>query len=316
MQSLILPDSDGTKIAVALSGGADSMALAHMLAHRKPSIHIHALTVDHGLRPDSAAEAASVAKWVSKWPALTHTILNWSGKKPATGIMDAARKARYRLMADYCRKGGITHLALAHHGDDQAETFFMRVAHGSGLDGLAGMKPLQPYNDALTLWRPLLGYGHDDLVAYCRAHKIKWVEDPSNSNEAYTRARLRNVLAQEGFSPKRLGTTLARIDRAQAALKTLAARLGQAALKSRTATQYVYDLSLLRAEPFELVLRVLRDAIETLGRRGAYGPRLDRLEVLAAGLLGSPQKTAVTLGGCVLRVDPARMTLKILCEAT
>jgi len=316
MQSLILPDSDGTKIAVALSGGADSMALAHMLAHHKPSIQIHALTVDHGLRPDSAAEAASVAKWVSKWPNTIHSVLNWTGKKPATGIMDAARKARYRLMVDYCQKNCITHLALAHHGDDQAETFFMRVAHGSGLDGLAGMKPLQPYNDALTLWRPLLGMGHDDLVAYCQTHKIKWIEDPSNRNDAYTRARLRNVLVQEGFSPKRLCMTLARIERAQAALKILATRLGERALKSRTVTQHVYDLSALKAEPFELVLRVMRDAVETLGNGGAYGPRLDRLEVLAAGLLEADKKTATTLGGCVLRVDPTRMTLKILCEAT
>jgi len=316
MQSLILPNGAVTKIAVALSGGADSMALAHMLAFHKPAIHIHALTVDHGLRADSAAEAASVAEWVSKWPNTTHKVLNWSGKKAATGVMDAARKARYRLMADYCRKSGITHLALAHHGDDQAETFFMRVAHGSGLDGLAGMKMLQPYNDTLTLWRPLLAHGHEDLVAYCRAKKIKWVEDPSNKNEAYTRARLRSALAQEGFSPKRLGTTLARIERAQAALKILASRLGETALKSHTATQSVYDLAVLKAEPFELVLRVIRDAIENLGRGGDYGPRLDRLEILVAGLLESDKKTAVTLGGCVLRVDPARMTLKILCEAT
>lgn len=308
-----------SSVAVALSGGADSTALAHMLctyaAARKKPLRIHALTVDHGLRPESADEASGVAKAVASWPCLTHKILRWQGIKPKTRKMEAARAARYRLMDAYCRKHGITHLALGHHADDQAETFLMRVAHGSGLDGLVGMKRLQKHEGGATwLWRPLLEITHADLAAYCRKHRITWVEDPSNTDTRYARARLRMALAEEGFVPAHMATTLARLERAGDALRSLAVNLSQSARLKAAGKAQVFAFSALAAQPFELALRVLREAVAQVGGKGGYGARLGRLEDVAAELMEAHKKTTRTIGGCVLCVDPKRDRLSIVRE--
>ncbi|MBU6234831.1 MAG: tRNA lysidine(34) synthetase TilS [Alphaproteobacteria bacterium] len=312
MQKLIFPELDGQKtVAVAVSGGADSMALAHMLARTH---NVLALTVDHGLRADSADEAKQVASWLEKWPRTQHRILAWRGKKPKTGIMEAAREARYALLAKACKDAGIAYLALAHHADDQAETFFMRLSHGSGLDGLAGMKRVQPYARNLALYRPLLGHSHADLVAYCKANKIKWVEDPSNANTRFTRPRLRKALADEGLDAKRLAKTLARLERAANALGDIAASVQTQATLATKKAETLYDYSVLAAQPFEVFLRVLRKTLEGMGK-GGYGPRLERLEELAAGLYTAKKRTKATLAGCIMDADPKRNTLKISREA-
>ncbi len=320
MQNLTFTELDKyARVAVAVSGGADSMALAHMLgayaAKRKKKLHIHAITVDHGLRPESAREAVQVSKWLSKWPHVTHEILRWEGAKPKTGKMEAARAARYGLMAAYCKKHSINILAVAHHADDQAETFFMRVAHGSGLDGLAGMQRMAPQGDTFSIYRPLLAITHADIVAYCKTHKIKWVEDPTNTNKKYTRTRLRQALASEGFDAKRLATTLARLGRAGDALATIAAKAAHETGVGTTATSETYNLAALKTFPFEIFLRVLRVAIENRGR-GGYGPRLEKLEEIAVDMASAKVKRKATLGGCIIEADPKRNHLKILREAT
>lgn len=306
-------------VAVAVSGGADSMALVHKLdryaAARKASLHILALTVDHGLRPESADEAAKVGRWLKKsCPHVTHKILRWEGAKPKTGKMEAARTARYRLMAKACRDAGIGLLAVAHHADDQAETFFMRLAHGSGLDGLVGMRRIMDYDDALKIYRPFLEVGHADCVAECKRSKIKWVEDPTNVNSEYLRSRLRATLSAEGWSGKRLSATLARLDRAADALAMIAGETLQDATAERTENGYVLDLAKLKAKPFEIALRVLRVCLDDVGS-ARYGPRLERLEDIAANLLTATRKTRATLGGCVLTVTPRTNRVEIAREA-
>ena len=242
-------------------------------------------------------------------------ILRWDGVKPSTGRMESARAARYALMADYCRAHDIQYLAVAHHADDQAETFFMRLTRGSGLDGLAAMRETQAYDDNLTLWRPLLGHmAHDDLVAWCRGNDIPWVEDPTNQNTNYTRNRLRMALKDEGLSEKRLATTMRRIERASDALRVLSARLLDRARTETSDDSWTLDLSILRAEPFELSLRVIRTAIDTLGNDNDYGARFERVEELAQNLLSATTAYTATLGGCTLRATPRRQTLVIARE--
>ncbi|HZD25370.1 MAG TPA: tRNA lysidine(34) synthetase TilS, partial [Alphaproteobacteria bacterium] len=127
-------------LAVAVSGGADSLALALLAdgwARRRGGVAT-ALTVDHGLRPEAAAEARRVGRWLAA-RGIPHRILRWRGDKPATAVQAKARAARYALLADWCRRHGVLHLLTAHHRGDQAETVLMRLAHGSGVDGLAGM---------------------------------------------------------------------------------------------------------------------------------------------------------------------------------
>ncbi|MDP1966000.1 MAG: tRNA lysidine(34) synthetase TilS, partial [Reyranella sp.] len=127
-------------VAVAVSGGRDSLALA-LLAHDWARVRggaIVALIVDHGLRSGSDGEAASTRDLLAGL-GIEAGVLCWSGAKPQSGLQEAARTARYRLLSDECRRRGILHLLLAHHADDQEETVTMRAARGSGLDGLAGM---------------------------------------------------------------------------------------------------------------------------------------------------------------------------------
>jgi len=306
--------ADQSAIAVAVSGGGDSMALAHMLSRQYPDKRFHAITVDHGLRAESAAEAVQVGAWLAGLSNVTHIILRWEGDKPQTRRMEAARDARYRLMVDYCRAHDLKILALAHHGDDQAETFFMRLVRGSGLDGLAGMRTTRTHGGALTLWRPLLKMRHSDLIEYCQTQGVNWVEDPTNNNPAYTRTRFRQLaglLRDEGLSAARMAVTASRLARAQDALHELAGRLAAQARIDADDDRHVYDLNRLKGEPFELGVRVLKNAIDALGTGSA---RFDKIETVAQACLLNDADTRATLGGCIVETDCRRGTLRVRKE--
>lgn len=311
MSELEFPEKPAGKIAVAVSGGADSMALVHALA--RTGKKILALTVDHGLRPESAAEGRQVARWLGKFRNVTHAVIKLDVPKPESGLMEWARDARYKAMAEACRKARIKYLAVAHHADDQAETFFMRLSHGSGLDGLSGMKTFQPYNEKLLIYRPFLACTHADLVNFCKKNKIRWIEDPSNKNDSFTRPRLRKALALEGLDARRLAVTQARLARASDALRSIAAMADDTARLNESPLLCSYDFKKLTSWPDEIFLRVLRGAVEKLGK-GGYGPRLDRLEEMATSLKSATAKTRMTLGGCILEADPGKNRLNIYRE--
>ncbi len=135
--------SDATNILAAVSGGPDSVALLALLADWAKSngrgIRVFAATVDHGLRPESAQEAADCGRLAAQL-GIPHAVLRWEDPKPATGLQESARIARYGLLAAHARSIGATHVATAHHADDQAETVLMRLAAGSGIAGLAAMR--------------------------------------------------------------------------------------------------------------------------------------------------------------------------------
>src|SRR5216683_100653 len=179
------------RVAVAASGGPDSMALV-LLAQRwarQRGGEAWALTVDHGLRPESAEEARTVAGWLAS-RAVPHEILVWAGEKPATGIQEAAREARYRLLAQWCRRHGVLHLLTAHHREDQVENHLIRRGAGSGIDGLAGMSAVRELAGC-RLVRPLLAVPRVRLLALLAQEDQPFLRDPSNLNPAFERARLR-----------------------------------------------------------------------------------------------------------------------------
>jgi tRNA(Ile)-lysidine synthase len=178
-------------LAVAVSGGRDSLALA-LLSHDWAAARdgrVVGLIVDHGLRPESAGEAAATAEVLARH-GIDSAILAWSGAKPRAGLQEAARTARYRLLRDECRRRGILHLLIAHHADDQAETVAMRAARLSGPDGLAGMAALVEQSE-LRLLRPLLAIVRDRLTATLLERAVQWLDDPSNVDPRFERARLR-----------------------------------------------------------------------------------------------------------------------------
>jgi tRNA(Ile)-lysidine synthase len=222
------PFERAAHLAVGISGGPDSLALTLLLAEWTHSRggRLDALTVDHRLRPESATEAAQVGRWLAQLPGVAHRILPWFDPKPETGIQAAAREARYRLLAAYCRDHAILHLCVAHHRDDQHETRRLRAGHGSGTIGLAGMSAVRAL-DGVRLLRPLLGVAKAELVALLEARGQAWISDPSNSNPAFERVRLRAAPgeseAQEAAVLHRLGLERQRLE-AEAA-GTLAERL-------------------------------------------------------------------------------------------
>lgn len=294
------------KIAVALSGGGDSMALAHMMCvwATDNNVHVHLLSVNHNLRKEAAQECADIANWVSNFPNATHHILTWEhDAKPDTAVMEKARMARYALMRDYCVKNNIQTLCVGHHGDDQMETFFFRLAKGSGLSGLTGMKEWSAFED-IQIYRPLLGRSHADLIQYCKNNNLQWIEDPSNENDDYARPRLRKALANEGFETSRFVKTLGRLSRAQDAIDWLVAK---AIKKCVMDNKIAFDL--LKTYPLDIQIRVLQNIIHAIGHTtGYYPPKLERVEDIIATIL--PSQSA-TLHGCLITCSKDGNTLEI-----
>ncbi len=179
------------KIAVGVSGGADSLCLA-LLLHRWASKHhtsIVALTVDHGLRVESTLEAQTVAVKMRNL-GIEHHILFWEGAKPSAGIQSKAREARYRLLTKWCKANGARHLAVGHHGMDQVETVLMRLSRGSGFQGLAGMRPVVMKEGIICL-RPLLTFTPESIHATLRRSGLSPIDDPSNQSLTFERVRWR-----------------------------------------------------------------------------------------------------------------------------
>jgi tRNA(Ile)-lysidine synthase len=293
------PFESAPHLAVAVSGGADSMALV-LLAARWAAAqggHVTALTVDHKLRAAAAEEARQVARWLAP-RAIAHAILAREAAADGRNIQAAARAARYRLLEGWCAEAGVLHLLLAHHREDQAETLLLRLARGSGLDGLAGMAAVVE-RPACRLLRPLLTLPRARLCATLEAAGQAFIDDPSNEDMAYARVRLRRMaplLAEAGLGPERLAAAAGRLAGARSAVERAVAGLLARSALVHPAGFVALDRGALLAAPREVGLRALAAVVTAVG--GAlYPPRLERLErlhaALAAGLGGGR-----TLGGC------------------
>jgi len=193
-------DAD-SPIIVAVSGGSDSIALLLLASSWAKSVDasLQVVTIDHGLRPEAAAEAAFVSG-VSEGLGLPHLTLAWDGIKPESGISQAARNARYELLEEFAFDIGAKTILVGHTANDQAETILMRNARGEEGQqgrGLSGIAPLMLLPKRTKLIRPLLDVSRNDLRAYLKEMNQSWIEDPSNSDEAYERVRIRNALGDD-----------------------------------------------------------------------------------------------------------------------
>jgi tRNA(Ile)-lysidine synthase len=297
--------------AVAVSGGGDSLALMHLLAawaraQKKPPPLV--LSVDHGLRKESAREAKQVSRW-ARALGLTCEILTIKAAKPKSDIEAWARQARLSAMGARLAKHRLTTLYLGHHEDDQAETFLLRLSRGSGLDGLGAMQKLAPFPHpdfaGLAIARPLLGVPRAALQTYLKARKQDWLEDPMNSEARFARSRIRALLpalAEAGLTARRIADAAAHLARAREALDLATAAVLARALRHQDDV-LLLDPEALAAAPREIGLRALAALLQKVS--GApYRPRFDALESLfdrmasMSGLGGG-----ATLHGC--RVGPA-----------
>lgn len=306
------------RVILAVSGGPDSTALLVLARRwrggRRTGPRLVVATVDHRLRPESKAEAAEVATLAARL-GLPHQILVWSGEKPATGLQEAAREARYRLLGRLAKKIGADAIATAHTLDDQAETVLMRLARGSGLAGLAGIKR-KTMRDGVALLRPLLDVPKTKLIATLKEADIAFAEDPSNENPAFTRVRLRRlapVLAAEGITAARLASMARRLARADQALDAVAdelfAEMGRNS--KRRGGLVEIDAGVLFRLPDEVAIRALGRVI---GRTGDEGPvELGKVEDLYFALAEARRSDARlkrTLAGAAVSLDRARLAVE------
>ena len=311
--------ADQKNLAIGVSGGPDSMALCWLLSQwlqkYQPKTKLHALIVDHGLRPESAAESSQVCKTIKAWPCVQAHILSLAGQKPKTRVMEAARHARYALMNKFAAKYVVMSIFLAHHQDDQAETFLFRLAKGSGVDGLAGMRHAQIY-DTVRFLRPLLDIPKSRLLALCENEDLFYVQDPSNSMEKYARPRLRQarvVLEREGLTSKRIAMTARRMARAAEALDSTAKKTMPLLVLQRDTIQIVLKLLDLKAQPFDLVYRMLVLALTDL--KPSVIIRMENLEALIEDLLLDSPFRKRTLGGFVFQANVKKDSFIISVES-
>ncbi|WP_346296647.1 tRNA lysidine(34) synthetase TilS [Rhodopseudomonas sp. P1] len=309
-------------IVLAVSGGPDSLALMWLAARWRKALKqgpaLAVVTIDHGLRPEAAAEARAVKRLAASLD-LPHRTLRWNGDKPRTGIQAAAREARYRLLAQAAKTLGASHVMTAHTRDDQAETVLMRLSRGSGIAGLAAMAR-EIERDGVVLARPLLDVPKARLVATLTKARIAFATDPSNADPRFTRPRLRALmpqLAAEGCDARALVRLAARAGRADAALElmtdgaeqfleTLDAGAGRPGVDARA----------FLALAAEIQIRLL---LRALARHGHEGPaELGKVEALsetlkqaAAGRAPPAGKIRLkqTLAGAVITLTSDRLVI-------
>lgn len=287
------------RLAVAVSGGSDSTALLHLLADvaRDYEFELFAVTVDHGLRPEAAREIAHVAARCAEL-GIRHDVLRWRDWDGRGNQQDAARRARYGLMADWAHAHRVQAVALAHTADDQAETVLMRLARGSGVDGLSAMKARRIDNGVIWI-RPLLDVRRSDLRGYLQARGVTWCEDPTNSDTRFDRVKVREalqLLAPLGIDATSLGQVARNMTRAREALdwqtflearKMVAVHAGAVAIDWRG----------YRTLPEEIARRLLLGALSWIGG-AAYPPRRRALAGVMQALKHAPR---ATLDGCMIR---------------
>jgi tRNA(Ile)-lysidine synthase len=333
LRSLRLP------LAIAVSGGPDSVALMHLVAgwlNAEPrpcpmgggAAPVLVLTVDHGLRPGSAEEARWVEAEVTRL-GLAHVTLRWQGAKPRTGIQQAAREARLALISDYVANEQLPvprEVLLAHHRDDQAETLLMRLARGSGVDGLSGMREVETWTwlrlghpveeISLVFRRPLLSIGKDRLIATLEVSGIPSVVDPSNQNPDFERVRLRQARPQLealGLTSEHLANTARRLGTVHSALERARQHVARAAVAIHYGAYATVDLAQLKEASTEIAIRVIRCLVDVFGGQ-AEAVRLSQIEALVDGFIMAvrPRKGTVTLGGCI--VERARGKARVAAQ--
>lgn len=291
-------------LGVAVSGGGDSVALMHIIADWARGRRVMIATVDHGLRPESEAEARAVAR-AARMLDLPHATLLWKRDTEAGNLMARARDARLRLLSGWAQRNDLPAVTLGHTADDQAETLMMRLARGSGIDGLASMAE---WRDAFgTRWlRPMLGVGRAELRDWLTVRDIDWIDDPGNENEDFDRVRIRKAIAAMGLDSAALARAATHIGEARDALSHYAAHAAENAIVAQGSI--TLPRRPFRDAPSEIRRRLLVAACRWIS--GAdYPPRrataLHALNAVAAG-------SRVTLDGAL--IEPSGDRIRIIRE--
>ncbi len=305
-------------VILAVSGGGDSVALllayADWLQARPDRPFSLVATIDHGLRADSRTEAETVGRWCAGL-GLSHDIVDIAPIDPGRNVQDQARRARYDALMRLAARRGCDTILTAHHRDDQAETLLIRLARGSGVDGLSAMAPETEWS-GIAVMRPFINIAKERLLATLEARGHPFFDDPSNESDRFLRTRLRKMmpqLARDGLTRERLAATAARLRRARTALEIVTLdHLDRSAVLDPGGFATVDSHALVDA-PEEIALRALSRLVLTVGG-GPYPTQIEKIEGLYERILvGNGKRFAgATLGGC--RIVPERGRLLFVRE--
>lgn len=300
------------RLGVAVSGGADSLALL-LLAWAAFPGRVEAATVDHRLRPESAIEALQVED-ICERLGCPHSIVDVTVPDGPSGLQAEARRARYDALRRWAEQGGLAHLATAHHADDQAETVMMRLQRGSGIGGMAGIRPSRP-EGTVTIVRPLLGWTKAELVHLVASAGIDAADDPSNRDERFDRAAMRRFLRENPrFEPQRLARTASAAREADEALEWIVEQLAADRLTSEGDEWRLVPAGL----PRELLRRLLGRAVAAVREEHGLSPAWtgnEDVEGLLSTLTegGTATRAGVVVSGGAawrLRLAPPRRTAR------
>ena len=290
-------------LAVAVSGGPDSLALAYLTKcySLKNEIKVKYYIVNHKLRKESSVEAEMVKKLLRKID-IKCTILNWNGKKPSKNIQAVARDKRYSLLTNECKKNNIKYLLLGHHLNDLFENFLIRIVRGSGLNGLISFSKNTKYRDQnLNIIRPLLNLEKKDLLSISEEVFSFFVKDPSNINEDYKRTRIRNLLyslEDEGLDIKKLKLTINNLKDSDKSIKFYVDRnLKKNVVFLKKKNIYILNFNFFD-QSHEIIFRSLTKLIQKLGKK--YYPVRGKSINELIKKINKKSFTKVTLGGCFI----------------
>jgi len=291
------------KLAIAVSGGPDSLALAFLAkCHSlKNKVTIKYFIVNHKLRKESSIEAKTVKNLLKKID-INCKILPWDGKKPSKNIQATARAKRYFLLADECKKNNIKHLLLGHHINDLFENFFIRLVRGSGLKGLISFSKSTKYRDQnLNILRPLLDVEKNNLLYISQKVFNFFIKDPSNDNKDYKRTRIRNLLQtleKEGLDKKKLKSTMNNLkDSDKSIIFYVNKNLKNNLVFLKKDNIYILSNNFFD-QSHEIIFRSLTIIIQKLSKKyyPARGKSIDEL----IKKISKKLFTKITLGGCLI----------------
>lgn len=287
-------------LGVAVSGGSDSLALLILLA-KWGQLHgrrVKAATVDHGLRPESSDEAALVGRLCADI-GVTHDTLRWEGPQSSGNLSDQARRARYRLLAQWAEANEVGCVAVGHTMNDQAETFLMRLGREAGLDGLAAMTGHWRVGNTVFC-RPALQVSREELRDVLRAKDIKWIEDPTNTDPAYERVKARRALEELsglGISARNLSRVSTHLAEVRTSLYWYVFLAAQTHLRFHSGDVFVARKG-FRTVTRDVARRLVQQILLWIG--GAeYAPRGNAVDLMLEAIRGG---TKMTLHGCVMTV--------------
>ena len=294
-------------IAIALSGGGDSTALLCLLhdflSERGEEDRLFAITVDHGLRPESAAEARRAGEFCTAL-GIPHAIRRWEGEKPVAGLQAAAREARYRLLAEAAGEAGCEVAMTGHTLDDQAETVAMRQARGAGR-GLSGIAPATLYEKRTWFVRPLIGQRRSKLRAYLTMRRQDWIDDPSNIDPRFERVRTREAIGRDERDAKTFRTAFeARSRQSEQAAAILADEGVWLFDRDARTAELVVDTA-TGCEAFPLALAVVMG----WAGHGAHLPTGPVLAKAVAFCCEAASGRKMTAAGCLLAKAQGRVTI-------